>query len=227
MMPPRYKTTLLLLVIYVASVQAFFGVESWALSGGLCNTNSRAAEAIVAEMGGNPDGGTALIIDLQTRNTYGNQEKRIKLRYGVLISALHEWNYWDTPDSIAYRYNTYLGQGYGAYRLAFLPEVYTEKGDFEFAFGSGIGFGYSIHFFDDNIGNNDNQGVFEGFIRPQISAAYGNKVKFELLVGYHLPFLGTFGEYWCYDQYWNEVRYAFSPSEMASSFLQVGVVFIE
>lgn len=204
---------------------AFLGFESWKIDAGPMRTNCRAAKAVAKDLGGDPNGGIALIADIQTRNIYGDQTAKMKLRYGILISTLHEWNYWRTPDTLAHIYDERVGHGYGAYRLAFMPEIFANHGNFEFAFGAGIGFGFSKHFVDDNVGLNDNEDVFEGFIRPQVSIAYGEKGKAELTIGYHQPFLGTYGEYWYYDTNWESVHYSYSPSELAGVFVKLGYVF--
>lgn len=228
MKPEKTSCLIILLIAFTASqAVAFLGFETWKLAGGLMKTNSSAAKSLAEDLGGDPKDATSLIVSIQTRNDYGNQTGKIKIRYGVLISTLHEWNYWETPDSLDHLYDRLIGYGYGAYRLGFVPEIYSESGNFEFSFGTGIGIGYSKHFFDDNTGENDNEDVFEGFIRPQLSIGYGKRLKAEFTLGYHQPFLGTFGRYWYKDSSWEPVYYGFSPSELAGGFFQLGIVFMD
>lgn len=216
---------MLILLIIAGSAQAFIGFNGWKLSGGMMMTDNRASKSVAQDLGGDPSGKTSLMFSIQTRNNYSTNPAKVRIRYGILISALHEWNYWDTPDSLMHVYDYRVGHGYGAYRIGFMPEIFTNRGDFQFTFGAGIGMGFSKHFVDDNTGENDNEDVYEGFIRPQISIGYGNKTKVELTAGYHQPFLGTYGRYWYRDSTWERVYYGYSPTELAGGFVQLGIFF--
>ena len=221
----KSNVAVMLILLFASQVMAFLGFESWKLSAGFMETNCRASENVANDLGGNPNDDMAITFSIQTMNDYGDQPGRYKIRYGILISTTHQWNYWDTPDTLEHIYDEHLGYGYGAYRIAFIPEIHARKGKFDYSFGVGVGIGYSKHFFDDNTGDNDNEDVFEGFIRPQISVGYGVKTIVALTAGYHRPFLGTYGRYWYKDPDWNSVYYGFSPGELDGLVIQLGIVF--
>jgi len=220
----KYYLIIVVLLSLVLTAPGFFGFDNWEISTGYFFSNSRAAKSLIEETGGNPEAHKAITGDIHLFRDYGDSKGDVQLRLGVVFSTVYLWNFWRSEDSLIF-YGNWIGQGYGAYRLGFMPEVYLDKRNAEYAMGMAVGMGFSIHYFDDNIGKNDNNNAFECFIRPQFSMGLGNNTRLKIIAGYHLPFMGTTSRYWYYSTDWERIDHIFSPSDLAGPFVNIGVAF--
>jgi len=118
------------------------------------------------------------------------------------------------------------GVGFGDARIAVLPEVHVDFGPINVGAGVALGGGSIITFVNDDNGDNDGDMYWYGFMRPQITGAYDfGPLGVQIGAGYHLPLVGSDGDFWFINSSSDTVRHEFEVADMGGFFIKLGVFF--